>query len=60
MKSAHTILARNNLFIPKKIAEYDDLSFLFPENLGQLLDKIANLSLTEEEIEAKNSSWKMI
>jgi len=46
-------ISKNNLFIPKKIAEYDDLSFLFPENLGQLLDKIANLSLTEEEIEAK-------
>lgn len=46
-------ISKNNLFIPKKIAEYDDLSFLFPENLGQLLDNIANLSLTEEEIEAK-------
>jgi len=39
-------ISKNNLFIPKKIAEYDDLSFLFPENLGKLLDKIANLSLT--------------
>lgn len=46
-------VSKNNLFVPKKIAEYTDLSFLLPENLGQLLDNISNLSLTEEEIEAK-------
>lgn len=46
-------VSKNNLFVPKKIAEYTDLSFLLPENLGQLLNNITNLSLTEEEIEAK-------
>lgn len=46
-------VSKNNLFLPKKIAEYTDLSFLLPENLEQLLDTISNLSLTEEEIETK-------
>ncbi|WP_285821042.1 HsdM family class I SAM-dependent methyltransferase [Bacteroides acidifaciens] len=46
-------ISKNNLFVPKKIAEYTDLSFLLPQNIEQLLDNIANLSLTEEEIEAK-------
>ena len=46
-------VSKNNLFVPKKISEYTDLSFLLPENLGQLLNNITNLSLTEEEIEAK-------
>ena len=46
-------MSKNNLFVPKKIAEYTDLSFLLPQNIEQLLDNIANLSLTEEEIEAK-------
>lgn len=46
-------VSKNSLFVPKKISEYTDLSFLLPENLGQLLNNITDLSLTEEEIEAK-------
>lgn len=46
-------VSKNNLFIPKKIADYSDLSFLLPENIAQLFENITNLSLTEEEIEAK-------
>ena len=46
-------VSKNNLFVPKKISEYTDLSFLLPENLGQLLNNITDLSLTEEEIEEK-------
>lgn len=46
-------VSKNNLFVPKKISEYTDLSFLLPENLDQLLNNITDLSLTEEEIEAK-------
>lgn len=46
-------ISKNNLFVPKKIAEYSDLSFLLSQNIEQLIDNIDNLSLTEEEIEAK-------
>lgn len=46
-------VSKNNLFVPKKIADYVDLSFLLPQNLPLLLENLANLTLTEEELEAK-------
>lgn len=46
-------VSKSNLFIPKKIGEFSDLSFLTPAHLQILFDKINLLSLSESEIEAK-------
>ncbi|MCL1143593.1 N-6 DNA methylase [Shewanella gaetbuli] len=46
-------LSSENLGIPKKIADYSDLSFLNEENLDDLKSKIENIGLSEDEIEAK-------
>lgn len=46
-------LSSENLGIPKKIADYSDLSFLQEENLDDFRKKIESINLTDEEIEAK-------
>ena len=48
-------LSRQNLFIPKEVAQYSDLSFLKPKFKKALLDKIANIGLSDEEIEQQKS-----
>lgn len=47
-------VSAENYFIPKKIDDYDDLTFLLPNNIDELIDKITNLNLTSEEIEKKS------
>lgn len=47
-------VSAENYFIPKKIYDYDDLTFLLPNNIDELIDKITNLNLTSEEIEKKS------
>ena len=44
-------LSRHNLFIPKEIDEYTDLSFLLPDYLDILLERLKNINLTDAEIE---------
>lgn len=48
-------LSRQNLFIPKEVARYTDLSFLQPKHQQTLLNRIANIGLTDEEIEQQKS-----
>ena len=49
-------LSRKNLFYPKKVAQYSDISFLQPTHQHTLLELIANIDLTGEEIEKLKSS----
>lgn len=49
-------LSRQNLFYPKEVASYTDLSFLQPKHQHLLLERIANIDLTEEEIERLKSN----
>lgn len=48
-------LSRQNLFIPKEVARYSDLSFLLPKHQQTLLWRMANIGLTDEEIEQQKS-----
>lgn len=49
-------LSRKNLFIPKEIGYYSDLSFLQKKYQQTLLKKLADTDLTEEEIEQQKSN----
>ena len=49
-------LSRRNLFIPKEIGRYSDLSFLLKKYQQTLLKQLANIDLTEEEIEQQKSN----
>lgn len=44
-------ISEGNLFIPKKIANYSDLSFLKDENVEKFIKQIDELKLTDEEKE---------
>lgn len=44
-------VSKENLLVPKKVADYYDLSFLLRANIGNFLQKVDALSLTEVEIE---------
>ena len=44
----------DNFCIPKKVAEYSDLSFLAPENFENFVKQVEQLKLTPEEIEAQS------
>lgn len=44
-------ISKENLFLPKHVAEYDDISFLLDKNIPALLTQIDQLGLTEAEIE---------
>lgn len=46
-------LSKENLFIPKKVGDYTDLSFLQPAHIEEFITRIDNLSLSEAEIENK-------
>lgn len=46
-------LSKENLFIPKRVGEYADLSFLQDAHLQDFIAKIDALSLSESEIEKK-------
>ena len=48
-------LSRQNLFIPKEVARYSDLSFLKPKYRKAFLVKIANIGLSDEEIEQQKA-----
>ena len=46
-------VSKDNLYVPKLVGEYSDLSFLLNENVEELVRKVDELELTEEEIENK-------
>lgn len=47
-------VSNSNYCIPKKVADYKDLSFLLPQNIDDFINRINDLNLTAEEIEAKS------
>lgn len=51
-------ISESNYMIPKEIANYEDLSFLFPSMIDELIEKIDNLFLTEKEIEEKSKEYE--
>lgn len=51
-------VSANNFCIPKKVGDYSDLSFLYPENFENFVQKIDALYLTEEEKEAKAKDYE--
>lgn len=51
-------VSADNFLIPKKIEDYSDLSFLQNSNLNNLIEKIDNLNLTDEEIEEKAKEFE--
>lgn len=48
-------ISRENLFVPKEVALYSDLSCLLPQHQQSFLKRIANIGLTKEEIEQQKS-----
>lgn len=48
-------ISKENLFIPKYVGDFSDLSFLQPKHTAKLLEKIQNIGLTDEEIERKKA-----
>ncbi len=48
----------NNFLIPKNIENYTDLSFLTDSNIDNLIEKIDNLNLTDEDIEEKAKEYE--
>lgn len=46
-------VSKDNLFVPKLVGEYSDLSFLLNENVEEFVRKLDELELTDEEIENK-------
>ena len=51
-------ISKDNYNIPKKIDDYDDLSFLLNENIDTLLKQIENINLTATEIEQKTKEYE--
>lgn len=49
-------LSKDNFFIPRKIADFSDLSFLKREFYPELVSKLDSINLTEKEIEEKARS----
>lgn len=52
-------ISRENMLLPKKIADYSDLSFLAAEHLTSLQAAIRELSLTDEEKERRNTEYEI-
>lgn len=44
-------VSAENLYLPKHIADYQDLSILLPQHEAQLMEAISKLALTDEELE---------
>ncbi len=51
-------VSKNNLLVPKKIGDYCSLSFLAASNIEELIDRIDNLELSDEEQEQKTKMWE--
>lgn len=48
-------ISKENLFVPKLVGNYPDLSFLQPTHTTELFDRIAHIGLTDEEIEQEKT-----
>lgn len=48
-------VSKDNLFVPKQVGSYNDLTFLQPQHIAQLFEKIAHIGLTDEEIEKEKA-----
>lgn len=46
-------VSKENLFVPKRVGDFTDLSFLLKENVEEFIRRVDELELTEEEIENK-------
>lgn len=46
-------ISKKNFMIPKKVSDYEDLSFLSSKNIDDFVSKLDNLLLTDEELEKK-------
>lgn len=46
-------VSKDNLFVPKHVGLYDDLSFLCAENIPDFIKKLDSLSLSPEELEER-------
>lgn len=44
-------ISKDNLFIPKHVGDYEDMSFLQAKNISSLLNEIDQLGITDAEIE---------
>lgn len=51
-------LSQDNFLVPKKIDNFTDLSFLSKDYEDTLMEKIKNLSLTDEELERKAKEFE--
>ncbi len=51
-------VSKENLYVPKKIGDYANLSFLSPLNINSLIETIDNLSLSDKEIEERTKFWE--
>ena len=46
-------VSKDNLFVPKHVGSYDDISFLLAGNVDAFIEKLDTLSLTSEELESR-------
>lgn len=46
-------VSKDNLFVPKHVGGYDDISFLLAGNVAAFIEKLDTLSLTSEELESR-------
>lgn len=46
-------VSKQNLFVPLRVGDYQDLSFLYPQYQGDFLKAIDELKLSKEELESK-------
>lgn len=51
-------VSKDNLLVPKKIGEYTSLSFLAQSHIDELVERIDNLELTDEEQEQRIKAWE--
>lgn len=51
-------VSKDNLLVPKKIGDYTSLSFLAADNLDELIERIDNLELSDEEQEQRTKMWE--
>lgn len=51
-------ISLQNFYIPKKIGNYNDLSFLLKNNQAAFIEEIDKANLTEEEIELKAKEYE--
>ena len=46
-------ISKDNLFVPKHVGSYEDISFLLEKNAKEFVEKLDSLSLTSEELEER-------